>query len=290
MIFPMPTLQEAWLAAGRRLAAHSETPGLDAQVLLARLLQVSRAWLLARPEQPLPPETGAALEAALLRLEAGEPLPYLLGRWEFYGLEFAVGPAALIPRPETELLVEHALGWLRAHPAARLAADVGTGTGCIAVSLAAQVADLRFAALDLSAAALALAADNARRHGVERRVWLVQADLLPRLARRFDLVCANLPYIPTGELAGLRVADFEPTLALDGGPDGLAVIRRLVGRLPAALAAGGRALLEIGAGQGAAALALARLSLPGARAAVLPDLAGRDRLLVLDWEASGNPG
>jgi release factor glutamine methyltransferase len=235
-----------------RLSAVSETPGLDAQVLLAAVSGRGRSWALAHPEAHLTDEQTTALEAALLRLEGGEPLPYVLGKWEFYGLDFALSPAALIPRPETELLVEQALGWLRAHPGRRWAADVGTGSGCIAVALAVNIPDLKILASDLSAEALQLAGDNARRHEVWERLSLVQADLLPLAGRSFDLICANLPYIPSRKLKGLKVSAHEPLLALDGGPDGLDLIRRLLDRAPESLAPDGLLLLEIEASQGPA--------------------------------------
>jgi release factor glutamine methyltransferase len=262
-----------------RLSASSETPGLDAQVLLAAVTGNRRAWALAHPQASLTDEQTAALEAALLRLEGGEPLPYVLGKWEFYGLEFTLSPATLIPRPETELLVEQALGWLRAHPGRRWAADVGTGSGCIAVALAVHIPDLKVLASDLSIEALQLAADNVSRHGVQERIRLIRADLLPPVAQRFDLICANLPYIPSEKLAGLKVSQREPLLALDGGPDGLDLIRRLLKLAPESLAPGGALLMEIEASQGPAAGELARAALPSAAVEVIPDLAGYDRLV-----------
>jgi release factor glutamine methyltransferase len=261
-----------------RIHRRSETPGLDAQVLLADVLGRSRAWVLAHPEAQPTAEQQRRLETAVQRLEAGEPLPYVLGRWEFYGLELEVGPAALIPRPETELLVEEALRWLIDRPDPALALDVGTGTGCIAVSLAVHAPQARILATDLSPAALRLAARNAARHAVSGRVWPVQSDLAPACSRRFDLICANLPYIPSGTLAGLKVAEWEPGLALDGGVDGLDAIRRLLAQGPALLSPGGMMLLEIEARQGPPVRALAEQFFPTANVNVLRDLAGEDRL------------
>ncbi|MBN1145848.1 MAG: peptide chain release factor N(5)-glutamine methyltransferase [Anaerolineales bacterium] len=259
----------------------SESASLDAQALLAHVLGASRAWVLAHPEAAITAGQARALEAALARLEAGEPLPYVLGRWEFYGLDFIVTPATLIPRPETELLVEQALAWLEAHPAPRRALDVGAGTGCIGIALAVNAPRLDVLASDCSLAALRVARGNAQRHGVATRVRFVQADLLPPVAARFDLICANLPYIPSAALAGLRVSRWEPGLALDGGQDGLALIRRLLQAAPTALAEGGLLLLEIEASQGAAARNLARGAFPAAEASLLRDLAGKERLLKM---------
>jgi release factor glutamine methyltransferase len=271
-----------WLqAARRRLQPYSDTPGLDAQSLLAHHLDRPRTWVLAHPEVELQPRQLDRLEAGLQALEAGQPLPYLLGHREFYGLDFLVTPATLIPRPETELLVETALAEISS--ARELwVADVGTGSGCIAVSLAVHAPRARLVACDLSQAALQVAGANARRHAVGERVWLVQADLLPPVGPPFDLVCANLPYIPSDEMERLAVSRVEPRLALDGGPDGLSAIRRLLRQCRGRVAPGARLLLEIEAGQGAAALALGQAAFPQARAAVKPDLAGRDRLLVVE--------
>jgi release factor glutamine methyltransferase len=254
-------------------------------VLLAHVLGRPRAWVLAHPEAEVGGEGIEKYEGGLERLEGGEPLPYLLGRWEFFGLEFLVSPAALIPRPETELLVERALAWLRAHPERRRAADIGTGTGCIAVALGVHLPNLKIWASDLSLPALRLAQENARLNGVAGRVIFVQADLFGSYTGSqppFDLLCANLPYIPTGTLRRLPVTRFEPRLALDGGEDGLEQIRRLLEEAPARLSPGGLALLEIEASQGEAACALARRAFPGGSVQLIPDLAGLDRLVQVE--------
>jgi len=264
-----------------RLKGSSESYRLDAQVLLSHVLQKPRAWLLAHPEAHLTPDQRQELEQAVQRLERGEPLPYVLGHWEFYGLDFLVSPAVLIPRPETELLVEYALRWLQEHPGRRSAADIGTGSGCIAVSLAVNVPDLQVIAGDISPAARQVARSNAARHDVTDRVHCIQTDLLSGVEERFDLICANLPYIPTEILQNLDVARAEPWLALDGGPDGLSSVRRLLQDLPARLAPGGLALLEIEASQGAAARQAAGRFFKADQVSVLPDLAGRDRLLII---------
>lgn len=274
----------------RRLAGASETPGLDGQVLLGHVLGRPRAWLLAHPEARLSPAELDTLEQYTARLEQGEPLPYVLGHWEFYGLDFLVSPAVLIPRPETELLVEQALAWLAVHPGPRLAVDVGTGSGCIAVSLAVHAPGLTVVAVDISLAALRIVQANARRHGVASRVLCLQADLLPPFVRPCDLLAANLPYIPAGEVPGLRVSRWEPLLALSGGADGLDLISGLLAAAPGRVASGGRILLEIGAsespaaGQGPAVAALARAAFPSASVQVLPDLAGKNRLVLIDLD------
>jgi release factor glutamine methyltransferase len=282
-------LSQALQEVSKRLAAASESPSLDAQTLLAHVLGSSRAWVLAHPEASLTPEQEKALRCAGVRLEAGEPLPYVLGHWEFFGLDYTVSPDVLIPRPETELLVERALEWLRAHPGRRGAADIGTGSGCIAVSLAVNLPDLHVLATDVSLPALEIAKANAEKHNVSKSIRFLRADLInlqpstfnfqPLDLQPFDLIAANLPYIPTSRLASLAVARREPRLALDGGPDGLDFIRGLMPAVARWLAPGGCCLLEIDASQGEAALDLARSVFPQAKISVIPDLAGLDRLL-----------
>ncbi len=258
---------------------------LDLQTLLAHLLDQPRAWVLAHPEATLTEDQTHAWQAARGRLRHGVPLPYVLGRWEFFGLEFIVTPDVLIPRPETELLVETALNWIRQPGSAmRNLIDIGAGCGCIAISLAVHLPNLALTATDISSAALAIAHANAEKHHVLERIHFLEANLLdhPALAAlRFDLLVANLPYIPTWTLRQLKVYDHEPALALDGGPDGLDLIRRLLETAPPHLAAGGALLLEIEASQGKSAHALARQAFPHAEVQVLPDLAGHDRLLTI---------
>jgi release factor glutamine methyltransferase len=251
---------------------------LDAQVLLARILGRPRTWVLAHPEAALTRSRAAELEEMVRCLEAGKPLPYVLGCWEFFGLEFEITPDVLIPRPETELLVERALGWLRADPSRRRAVDVGTGSGCIAISLAANLPDLRIMATDISPAALQVAGRNARANGVEGRVEFCCCDLFPdRIG--FDLIAANLPYVPTRTLEQLSIHGREPALAVDGGSDGLAQIRRLLAQVPERLVPGGLLLIEIEASQGPRVLSLAYDAFSEAQIHLHQDLAGRDRLL-----------
>ncbi|HQM65960.1 MAG TPA: peptide chain release factor N(5)-glutamine methyltransferase, partial [Anaerolineaceae bacterium] len=226
----------------------------------------------------------AELTALVARLKQGEPLPYLTGRQEFFGLCFEVSPAVLIPRPETELLVETALRWLRSHPTANKAMDVGTGSGCIAVSLAVNAPTLHIVATDISAEALVIAQRNAQLHHVDDRITFQEADLISADLGRFDLICANLPYVPTSELAKVNSLPYEPVLALDGGPDGLALIKRCLACAPAHIRAPGMLLFEIEATTGDAALALACNVFPQAKISLMPDLTGKDRLLTIELE------
>ncbi|MCJ7530611.1 MAG: peptide chain release factor N(5)-glutamine methyltransferase [Anaerolineales bacterium] len=303
------SLDKALQVSRQRLAACTETPGLDAQVLLAFILDKPRPWVMAHPEANLSQLHSQALESALERLEHGEPMPYVLGHWEFFGLDFIVTSDVLIPRPETELLVELTLDWLREHPNRRRAVDVGTGSGCIAISLAANIPDLRLLAVDISRPALQVARLNAERHTVADRVFCLQSDLLSALNGPFDLICANLPYVPFGyhskarktvkpagrqpqEPAERGIARFtridmnentwlshEPHQALYAGPEGLSLIRRLVQDAPCCLAPGGVLLMEIEASQGKTVNDLVQQGLPTAQVKTFPDLAGHDRVV-----------
>ena len=248
-------------------------------MLLGHVLGRTRTWVLTHPEAHLSSDQEHALRDALTRLEAGEPLAYILGHWEFYGLDFFITPDTLIPRPETELLVEQALSWSRTRTKRLRAADIGTGSGCIAISLALTASNIHILGCDISLAALQVAKANTNRHRVSGKVDFVQCDLLPPVKVQFDLICANLPYIPTETLHSLKVYQREPALALDGGEDGLVQIRRLLNEAETMLAPGGLLLLEIEASSGAAVHSLAREAFPKADVLVLPDLAGRDRLI-----------
>jgi release factor glutamine methyltransferase len=263
-----------------RLEYTSDTPGLDAQVVLAHLMEKPRSWIMAHPEAVLTGKQSLALESVLVRLEGGEPLPYVLGRWEFFGLDFELSKDVLIPRPETELLVERAVAWLQVNPTKTRVADVGTGSGCIGISLAVNVPGITVAATDISASALGLARRNAIRHGVEGRVEFFQQDLFPPI-EEFHLIVTNPPYIPTNTLHGLPIFGREPTLALDGGSDGLDLIRRILAAAPDRLLPGGLFLMELEASKGPAVLSLAYDSFSEAEIHLHKDFSGRERLLEI---------
>ena len=272
-----------WLAQARqKLVNISDDPSLEAQLLVVHVTGLSRASIMAHPETAFSITQTAELDKLLRLLRAGEPLPYLLGHWGFYGFDFVINPSVLIPRPETELLVDAALHWLSINPGRRFAADVGTGSGCIAVSLNHHISDLNTIATDLSYSALMIARENACKHTPARPIYFAQTSLLQSCNGPFDLVCANLPYIPTRTLSELAVAQHEPLLALDGGEDGLSLIRELLRDAPRWLAPGGLLLLEIEAGQGDSVPALASYCLPGAKICVDKDLAGKARLVLIE--------
>lgn len=275
------TIAAALTAATGILMGRSSAPRLDAQLILAHLLNVRREHLIAHDEAPLNAEQ-AGTYAKLVGLRAhGMPIAYVLGRRTFFEREFMVTSHVLIPRPETELIVEKALAWVQAQgrqsdPLLRVV-DIGTGSGAIALSLAARLPAARVLATDLSAAALQVAQYNGRDL---RNVRFMQGDLLAGIGGQFDVICANLPYIATAELDVLEVAKFEPAIALDGGKDGLALIRRLLQQAPSRLAKPSILLLEIGADQGAAALAAAQAAFPhGARISLHQDHADLDRVV-----------
>ena len=242
---------------------------------------------MAHPELILTSEQQKQLNDSLTRLGRGESFPYVIGHWEFFGLDFEVTSDVLIPRPETELLVEKAIVWLQGSPGRRKIIDIGTGSGAIAVSIVKNIPNAYLLATDISQAALAVAQKNAIKFDANNQIDFVRCDLLPQqidslpTARRVDLICANLPYIPTSTLHKLPIYGREPTLALDGGTDGLDLIRRLLNIAPEWLASHGMILLEIESTQGDQMLILAREIFPEASIQLHQDLAGQDRLLQI---------
>lgn len=259
----------------------------DAQILLAHVIGHPRTWLLAHLDAPLSAPMLDSVNQAFAKLEAGEPLPYILGHWEFFGLDFDITPDVLIPRPETELMVEKAIKWLTTSPERRTVADIGTGSGIIAVTIAMHVPSANILATDISRAALKVAKHNAEKFHVHHRIDFLECDLLPQHVdplptdSHFDLICANLPYIPTATMRSLPIYGREPTLALDGGEDGLDLYRRLLDTAPEWLAPNGKILLEIEASQGLKALSLASDKFSESSISLNQDLAGHDRLLEI---------
>jgi release factor glutamine methyltransferase len=265
-----------------------DLPEAEVQIILAHVLGRPRTWLLAHMETSIQTDQLRQAEVDLARLRSGIPLPYILGHWEFYGMDFEVTKDVLIPRPETELLVEKAIGWLNASPLRRTVADIGTGSGVISVTLAAHIPDLQILATDISLEALKVARHNACKFSVQNHIDFLQCDLLPHhidplpTERHFDLICGNLPYIPTEKLHALPIFGREPSVAVDGGPDGLELYRRLFELTPAWLAPRGLMLFEIEATLGPQALSLAFDAFSEDVTLHLhQDLAGNDRLLEI---------
>ena len=280
----MVTITHLLRHATTRLAPVSSTARLDAELLLAHTLGWSRARLIAeRTHQPTPGEQ-AAFAALVERRINLEPVAYIVGHKEFYGLDLEVNPATLIPRPETELLVELAIQMAHRiagtdHPIT--IADIGTGSGAIAIALAAHLPNAHLYATDLSPAALAVAARNLARYGLEQRIELLHGDLLSPLPGPVDMLVSNPPYTILDEVDA-NVRAHEPHLALDGGADGAMLYRRLIPCLRAYLRPGGAALFEIGAWQAAIITPLIQTHLPQATLAIYRDLADRDRVVVIE--------
>ncbi len=276
------TIQSALQGARRLIQPVSDSASLDAQVLLAEVLGVDCSYLLSHPEQMLTDEQDKHFAALVERCAAGEPLAYLLGRRAFYDRDLIVSPAVLVPRPETELLLEKALTFGKGR-SSLTTVDVGTGSGALAVTFAANCPQATVYATDISSAALAIARQNAAVH--KTHVTFYEGDLLQPLLERdihLDLIMANLPYIPTDEVPTLAVSKHEPLMALDGGSDGLVLVRRLLSQVVGLINSGGLTLLEIGAGQGETAAALAQNVFPTAQVSVELDYAGLERIVVIE--------
>lgn len=284
----METLGEALRWAIRELRrSETETPRLDAEVLLYEAAGVDRATLLAHPESHLTSDQSTRFRERVGCRQQCEPVAYIVGHKEFYGLDFLVDRRVLVPRPETEQLVEEALAWSRRRSpsgAGLAIADVGTGSGVVAVTLAVQLSEAALYAIDASQGALEVAAANARRHGVDLRIHLLYGSLLDPMPAPADLIVANLPYVSDDEWKDLPadIRQYEPAEAIRGGRDGLILIRALLAQAQGKLRPGGAVMLEIGAEQGDAMRELARSAFPAARVTVLEDLSGLDRDVIIE--------
>jgi len=264
-----------------QLISHSESPYLDSLVLLGHISGKSKSEIIAHPTLELTASQNQSLSTAIEKLQDGMPLPYVLGEWEFFRLRFIVTPDVLIPRPETEGLVELALDWLQANPGKRSCLEIGTGSGCIAVSLAKSVPGLQIIATDISPRALEVAKENASRHEVKSQIQFLERDLFSGITNPIDLLVANLPYIPSGKLRSLAVFRSEPILALDGGQDGLHYIKEVLRKARPHLNPGGAIFLELDEDCGASALTLAKEVWPGLTIRLAQDLSGQDRYLSI---------
>jgi len=278
------TIREALRQASQTLAAHSTTDAhLEAEILLMHVLGIDRARLYASLGQDLSHSDVEVLTQLVNRRVAKEPVAYITGHREFFGYDFHVAPGVLIPRPESELLVEETLDFVsgRFPLGDPSIADVGTGSGAIAVSLALRLPNARVFAIDISRRALDIAGVNCVKHGVEERVHLLEGDLLSPLDDPVDVIVANLPYVTNAELGGLgdEIEMHEPSEALGGGVDGLDEVRRLLRGAGDRLRPQGAVILEIGPAQAETAASLAGSAFPQATVELRRDLGGWERVL-----------
>ena len=281
------TLKQALGRARKVLAAHGiEEAHLEGELLLREALGISRVQLYLALDRELSCEEDEFWHLVERRLN-GEPIAYIRGRREFYGLDFHVEPGVFIPRPESELLVEQAVK-LAQHHAVSDIAEIGTGCGAIAISLALNLPRAKVYATDVSNSALKIARFNCQKHGVADRICLLRGDMLEPLPEQIDLIVANLPYVGEMELPQVGSAGFEPLLALNGGRDGLEKIRKLCQQAGDRLRPQGSLLLEVGQGQAGAVTSLLRCLFPSAEVEVLPDLSGIERVVSLTL-AVGEP-
>ncbi len=273
-------LWQALTEAAAKLALISdiEDPRFESEVLLRYAIGINRAQLYIDPKKKLEPESEKKFREWVERRLRGEPVAYIIRCREFYGLDFYVDPRVLIPRPETELLVEEAIKLTR-NNSVKAIADIGTGSGAIAVSLAVNLPDVQIYATDISPDALEVAGINSVKNRVNQQITLLQGDLLKPLPEPVDLLIANLPYVPQSEAARMPSAKYEPKLALDGGEEGLDQILRLIDGLAGHVKHGGWVLLEIGIGQSKAIVDHFRECFPAASITMIPDLAGIERVV-----------
>jgi len=275
------TRREALLRARGILVKNAiEDAALEAELLLRHTLYTDRSAFYAGGDNELTAPQDACYRRMVEQRVRGMPSAYITGEREFYGLPFYVDESVLIPRQETELLVEKAVELARGYEAP-LIADIGTGSGAIAINLALNLSDATVIATDISQEALNTTRRNCERHCTGDRVRLYRGDLLESLPCPVDIIVANLPYVRTADVDGVNTSGYEPRIALDGGEDGLEVIRRFCRQTGGALKPGGSLLMEIGAGQRTAVIGLLRDLFPSAQIDVFPDLAGIDRAVCL---------
>ncbi|OGW56055.1 MAG: protein-(glutamine-N5) methyltransferase, release factor-specific [Nitrospirae bacterium RBG_19FT_COMBO_55_12] len=288
------TLADAINKAASTLSARGVSNArLDAEVLLRFILNRDRAWFMTHANEPLDEDKRGLFEKAVARRAKREPLQYIVGKQEFWGLDFIVRPEVLIPRPETELVVETALKITERVRRSTEAdtpftiVDLCTGSGCIAVSLAREMRNARFFAIDTSGKALAVARENARKHGVSERIRFLKGDLFQPLEEldfrsQVDIVTANPPYIRSGDLRGLQpeVRDYEPEIALIAGPEGGEIHQKIIEAAPAFLKKHGSLIMEMGEGQAEALIEIMNENGKYAAPEILKDLAGIERVIV----------
>jgi release factor glutamine methyltransferase len=275
------TVKEALIRARQVLSNNNiEDASLESELLLRHILRVGRVQLYLGLDQELSPDQQEALWQVVRRRLEHEPTAYITRHREFYGLDFYVDSDVLIPRPETEILLEKAIDLAR-NNTIRTIADIGTGSGAIAISLAVHLSHAEIYATDISAAALRIARLNCQKHGVTDRVHLLEGNMLEPLPESVDLIVANLPYVKESDMSRVNTVKHEPSLALDGGSDGVAKIRLLCAQVKSKLHPRGNLLLEMGQGQAEAVHAILYNLFPSAKIEVTPDLSGIERVVSL---------
>jgi len=274
-------IQEAWSFGRLQLAHVSSFPDLDARLLLEHVLLVGHSYLVAYGQTDLTPEQELRYQQLIQRAKQKEPIPYITGMAPFYGLDYCVNPSVLIPRPETEQLVEHALNWAKTRGQLEVV-DVGTGSGCIAVSLASQLPCASVSAIDISTEALVAARKNGERH-VPGRIRFYEGNLLMPVTTPVDLIIANLPYVSSHEwtMVDDGVKWYEPLVALEGGSEGLDLISEMLQQSVSRLRPRGAIFMEIGWQQGQAVERLTKLHFPDADVVLIADYAGHDRIVAV---------
>lgn len=280
------TIRETLHKGAQRLKNTSQSPELDVEVLLSHVLKKERSFLFSHPEELLSKRQEKIYENLLAKRASHHPVAYLVGHREFFGINLNVNRSTLIPQPDTEVLVETVLEYLKDHPEIQSLVDVGTGSGALAIALAKHAPTLRhITALDTSTRALALAKKNAGKHGLSKRMQFIKSNLLSKLSKKVDCIVANLPYLSEKEYSqAIRTCpeiSFEPKGALVGGKNGLLYIEKLLKQVPSHLTNYSAVFLEIGDTQACSVRALGEHYLPESLYSIKKDLAGRDRVVSL---------
>ncbi|PKO07390.1 MAG: peptide chain release factor N(5)-glutamine methyltransferase [Chloroflexi bacterium HGW-Chloroflexi-3] len=271
-----------WRYQSRKiLFAISETADIEVNAILCKVLNKDLAWCLANSNFVLDQPTVIELNRKFQSLLTGIPLPYVLGTIEFFGNQFFVDENVLIPRPETELLVETAIEWINRHDKTKKVVDVGCGSGVIIISLLNHFSQIKGFGIDISRRALNISKRNKKNHGIEH-LELVQMDCLSGIGSKVDVIVANLPYIPEDYLRDLKVSKYEPDLALNGGQDGLMIINTLIDQIPSHLNSPGLALLEIQFDQSARVIQKAKNCIPNAAISIIKDYSSHDRIIKIE--------
>lgn len=271
-----------WRYQSRKILSEiSETAEIEVNAILCKVLNKDFAWCLANSNFVLDQGKVVELNEKLKSLIAGVPLPYVLETIEFFGKQFLIDANVLIPRPETELLVETAIEWINRHDKTKKVVDVGCGSGVIIISLLNQFPQIKGVGTDLSRKALNISTRNKNYHGIEH-LEFVQMDCLSGISSKFDVIVANLPYIPEDILGDLKVTKFEPYIALSGGKDGLWIINKLIEQIPSLLNSPGLALLEIQFDQSARVIQKIQKYLPTAAVSIIKDYSSHDRIIKIE--------